>query len=70
MDDFEAIAFVNGDRGPGGAGSYVAVVLDGDAVSFELEGLEELVKGRGAGEIEGAGVAVELDGERHLGVSG
>jgi hypothetical protein len=69
VDDLESVAVVDGDRGPGGAGSDVAVVLDGDAVSLELQGLEELIERHGSGEIECAGVAVELDGERHVQIS-
>jgi len=67
VHDFEAVASFNGGVRPRRARGDVAVMLDCDTIAFEAQSVDQLVKGGGFGErFEGAGLAVEQQGERHV----
>jgi hypothetical protein len=62
VDDLEPVAGLDLDGGPDGSGGDFAVVLDGDAVAFEFEGLDQVAEfDRGGPLGEAALASVDLD---------
>ena len=65
MNDFQPILIVDLYVWPGCAGGNFAVVFDGYAIGFEVEGEDDAGEGCWLGEfVEGAGVAVDGEGPR------